>query len=113
MIKQIKVGDTLYREKGGGNIPLKMVEYKVEKIGIKYLYLEDLDRYPINKDTLKYENKEYSHSNFQLYRTAQEILALRERRYFIAGIGEFFRMYNWSNNLTMEQLIKINDIIHP
>lgn len=111
--KPIAVGDFLYREKYHKGMPPTIVRYTVNKVGSKYLYLENMDRYPINKVNLKYKSKEFSQDNFQLYRSEEEIIILRKRNELEEKLYTVFRGYCWANHLTTEQLFEINKILYP
>lgn len=52
----MKIGDKLYRAVSSKNI----VEHTITKIGNKYLYIDNLRQYPIDKNTLWYRNANYS-----------------------------------------------------
>ena len=106
------VGQVLYRELSHRNAPTEIKEVVVSKIGKKYLYLTGWEeRYPVNKDTLKYEDKNYSQSNFQLYRDKQEILDRKEKHNLLDKLQKHF---NWSGNgsrNTLEQLRQAVEVL--
>jgi hypothetical protein len=77
--KPIVVGQTLYQEIFNRNAHNTIEEVVVGKVGKKYFYLTGWkERYPIDKKTLEYRSKEYTQSNFQLYRSKQDIIDERE-----------------------------------
>ena len=84
----------------------------VGKVDEKYFYLTGWEeRYPIDKETLKYTDKNYSQSNFQLYRDRQEILDRREKSKLYDLLQKHF---NWSGNgskNTLEQLRKAVEVL--
>lgn len=106
MSEKITVGQILYRWQYG-----KIQEYEVERVGRKYFYCKNEERYPIEKETLEYKNKEYSNANFQLYLTKQEILDFQERMDLIDKIQIYFRRWDWYNNLPLEHLRHIKTVI--
>jgi hypothetical protein len=110
--KPIAIGDVLYRVKSNRNEPHEIVEVTVGKVGKKYFYLTGWEgRYPINIETLKYTNEQYSQSNFQLYRDKQEILDIREKERLTDLL---YKHFNWSGNKhknTIEQLRKAAEIL--
>jgi len=69
VLPAVFVGQVLYREKSYRDAPSDIVEVTVGKVGKKYFYLTGWEeRYPVDKETLQYIDKNYSQSNFQLYR---------------------------------------------
>ena len=67
MLPAVFIGQVLFREKFNRNAPSEIVEVTVGKVGKKYFYLTGREeRYPIDKETLKYTDKNYIQSNFQL-----------------------------------------------
>lgn len=112
VLPAVFVGQVLYREKSNRNAPSEIVEVTVGKVGKKYFYLTGLgERYPIDKETLKYTDKKYSQSNFQLYRDKQEILDRREKSKLLDVLQKHF---NWSGNgsrNTLEQLRQVANIL--
>jgi hypothetical protein len=112
MLPAVFVGQVLFREKFNRNAPSEIVEVTVGKVGKKYFYLTGwAERYPIDKETLKYTDKNYSQSNFQLYRDKQEILDRREKSKLFDLLQKHF---NWSGNgskNTLEQLRKVVDVL--
>ena len=96
LLPAVFVGQVLFREKINRNAPSEIVEVTVGKVGEKYFYLTGWEeRYPIDKETLKYTDKNYSQSNFQLYRDRQEILDRREKSKLYDLLQKHF---NWSGN---------------
>ena len=112
MLPAVFVGQVLFREKINRNAPSEIVEVTVGKVGEKYFYLTGWEeRYPIDKETLKYTDKNYSQSNFQLYRDRQEILDRREKSKLYDLLQKHF---NWSGNgskNTLEQLRKAVEVL--
>ena len=112
MFPAVFVGQVLFREKINRNAPSEIVEVTVGKVGKKYFYLTGWEeRYPINKETLKYTAKNYSQSNFQLYRDKQEILDRREKSKLYDLLQKHF---NWTGNgskNTLEQLRKAVEVL--
>lgn len=95
-------GQILYRQVKGGAIS----EVKVERVGSKYFYIEGR-KFPFDKKTLKYTNKEYLQHNIQLYLSKQVIMSEVSRRnnyFMIKGFD------NW-NNVSDEDLQYIADVI--
>lgn len=102
---ELKIGQILYRRNGDS-----VKEYEIEKIGRKYFYTKRSD-YPISKETLKYESKEYSQYNFQLFLDKQTILDKTERDKLFNNIGLLFRNYTVPDCLTLPILRTISNII--
>ena len=104
-LPHIVVGQVLYCEESRRNAPFEIKEYTVKRIGKKYFYLDGhKEKYPVDKDTLFHNNKEYSQFNFQLYRDKQEILDRREKYDLYDKLRKHF---DWSGNIkdnTLEQL---------
>ena len=113
VLPAVFVGQVLFREKfNRRNAPSEIVEVTVGKVGKKYFYLTGWEeRYPIDKETLKYIDKNYSQRNFQLYRDKQEILDRREKSKLYDLLQKHF---NWSGNgskNTLEQLRKAVEVL--
>jgi hypothetical protein len=112
VLPAVFVGQVLYREKSRRNEPSEIVEVTVGKVGKKYFYLTGWEeRYPINKETLKHEDKNYSQSNFQLHRDKQEILDRKEKSSLLDKLQKHF---NWSGNgsrNTLEQLRQAVEVL--
>lgn len=112
MLPAVFVGQVLYREKSNRNAPPEIVEVTIGKIGKKYFYLTGLEeRYPVDKGTLKYTDKNYSQSNFQLYRDKQEILDRREKSKLLNILQKYF---HWSGNAsrnTLQELRQVSEIL--
>lgn len=111
MNQPVFIGQVLYREIHNRNSKAEIKEYTVSKIGKKYFYLNENDRYPINKESLKYEDKIYSQSSFQLYKEKQEILDRQERG---ALIDKIRKSFDWlsKQNFTLEQLREVASILN-
>lgn len=101
----IVVGQILYRE-----LKTSIKEYTVTKVGRKYLECANLED-KISIDTLKYENKNYSQSNYQMYRSKQEILDKNEMNSLFSKIKHSFSDYTHNGKFTIEQLRQIADIV--
>lgn len=110
VLPAVFVGMKLYRELSYRNSPTEIKEYTVSKIGKKYFYLEEADRYAINKETLKYEDKVYSQSNFQLYRAKEEIEQRWEMNRLYDKVQKRFSHYS-HRTVTLEQLRQIAQIL--
>ena len=112
MLPAVFVGQVLYREKSNRNEPLEIVEVTVGKVGKKYFYLTGWEeRYPIDKESLKYTDKNYSQSNFQLHRDKKDILDRREKSKLLDVLQKHF---NWSchgSRNTLEQLRQVANIL--
>ncbi len=112
VLPAVFVGQVLYREKSTRNEPSEIVEVTVGKVGKKYFYLTGLEeRYPVDKETLKYTDKNYSQSNFQLYRDKQEILDRKEKERLTDVL---YKHFHWSGNKhknTLEQLKKAVEVL--
>ena len=112
MLPAVFVGQVLYREKSNRNAPSEIVEVTVGKVGKKYFYLTGWEeRYTIDKETLKYTDKNYNQRNFQLYKDKQEILDRREKSKLFDVLQKHF---NWSGNgsrNTLEQLREVANIL--
>ena len=112
VLPAVFVGQVLYREKSTRNEPSEIVEVTVGKVGKKYFYLTGLEeRYPVDKETLKYTDKNYSQSNFQLYRDKQEILDRKDKERLTDVL---YKHFHWSGNKhknTLEQLKKAVEVL--
>ena len=112
MLPAVFIGQVLFREKFNRNAPSEIVEVTVGKVGKKCFYLTGWEeRYAIDKETLKYTDKNYIQSNFQLYRDKQEILDRREKSKLYDLLQKHF---NWSGNgskNTLEQLRKAVEVL--
>ena len=110
--KSVFVGQTLYRETYNRDAPGEIKEFVVSKIGKKYFYLIGWEnRYPINKESLRYEDKNYTQRSFQLYRNKQEILDRRERADLLNRLKKHFDWSGNSNKNTLEQLRIAADVL--
>lgn len=109
------VGQVLYREIYNRSKPIEIIEYTVSRVGRKYFYLNGLnERYPVSKDTLRYVDKQYLQSSFQLYMDKQEILDRIERSNLYDKLKDHFSWSGNSKNNTLQQLreaVKILEII--
>ena len=112
VLPAVFVGQVLYREKQRRNEPSEIEEVTVGKIGKKYFYLTIWEeRYPVDKETLQYTDKNYSQNNFQLYRDKQEILDRKERGRLTDIL---YKHFHWSGNKhknTLEQLKKAVEVL--
>ena len=112
VLPAVFVGQVLYRKKSTRNEPSEIVEVTVGKVGKKYFYLTGLEeRYPVDKETLKYTDKNYSQSNFKLYRDKQEILDRKEKERLTDVL---YKHFHWSGNKhknTLEQLKKAVEVL--
>ena len=112
VLPAVFVGQVLYREKSTRNKPSEIVEVTVGKVGKKYFYLTGWEeRYPVDKETLEYTDKNYSQSNFQLYRDKQEILDRKEKERLTDVL---YKHFHWSGNKhknTLEQLKKAVEVL--
>lgn len=111
-VPDIFVGQVLYREIHNYNAPPEIKEVVVSKIGKKYFYITGWEeRYPIDKETLKHEDKNYIRNSFQLYKDKQEIFDLREKKRLLEKLRKYF---DWSGNgstNTLEQLRQAAEIL--
>ena len=112
VLPAVFVGQVLYREKSTRNEPSEIVEVTVGKVGKKYFYLTGWEEtYPVDKETLKYTDKNYSQRNFQLYRDKQEILDRKEKERLTDVL---YKHFHWSGNKyknTLEQLKKAVEVL--
>jgi hypothetical protein len=112
VLPTVFVGQVLYREKFNRNAPSEIIEVTVGKVGKKYFYLTGWEqRYPIDKETLQYTDKNYNQSNFQLYRDKQEILDRKEKERLTDVL---YKHFHWSGNKhenTVEQLRKAVEVL--
>jgi len=111
LLPAVFVGMKLYREIFSRHSPTEIKEYTVSKIGKKYFYLEENDRYAIGKETMKYVDKVYGQSNFQLYLTKQEILHNGEIRVLFDKIRKAFDCSYNRSNYTLEQLREASKVL--
>lgn len=101
----ISIGQILYREKSNRNSLFEIEEFEVSKIGKKYFYLKGLgERFPIRKETLTYECKNYTQHNFKLYKTKQEILDNREKYNLINKLRKHLDWTGDHKNNSLDQL---------
>lgn len=112
MENNIREGQVLYKETYGRYITTRIETVTVSKIGRKYFYLLEDDSHPINKETLKYEDKNYSQHDFQLYRTEKEILDRREKSELFESLRKAFDWSSKSTNYTLEQLREVFKILN-
>ena len=110
MLPAVFVGQVLFREVSSRYTDWHITEHKVTKIGKKYFECEGL-RDKITIATLMHENKVYSQSNYQMYRTKQEILDKNELNKLYNNIQKTFSHYNHNKNFTLEQLRQVADIV--
>ena len=112
VLPAVFIGQVLYREKSTRNKPSEIVEVTVGKVGKKYFYLTGWEEiYPVDKETLKYTDKNYSQRNFQLYRDKQEILDRKEKERLTDVL---YKHFHWSGNKhknTLEQLKKAVEVL--
>lgn len=101
------VGQILYLDN-----KTEIKEVSVRSIGRKYFYLNGWEAsYPIGKENLRYESKNYSQHNFQLYRTKQEILARKEKTKLIDRLRRHFDWSGTSSENTLEQLREAANVL--
>lgn len=106
----ISIGSKLYRPVHSRNQPTEIREYTVSKIGKKYLYVAENNRYQINKETLRFEDKVYSQSSFQLYTSKEEIEEKEELNWLYNKVQKHFSHYS-PRVTTLEQLRQIIEIL--
>lgn len=112
-MKKLEVGQVLYS--GRTDYFDKVIvdgisEKTVTKIGRKYFYCDNQERYPYDIETLLWKDKVYN-SRKQLYLTREEIEERREKERLLSNIEKFFRDYTNPKKLDVMQLTKIWDII--
>ena len=117
----IKVGDILYLPKVGGSrvrpLLLDIDEYQVRRVGKKYIYLGFKDwrsEIRVGKESLCYENPNYSQNNQQYYLDKQGIYDLYEQRFLFNGIRDVFNTneYNYQKEFPLDQLREIAKILN-
>ena len=110
--KNIYVGQTLYREIEKRNSPVIIQEVTVGKIGKKYFYLNGfgLEKYPVDKETLRYTDKTYTQNNFILYRTKEEIDEKNEKIRLTNILSKHFDRGNKSTH-SLKELQKVVEIL--
>ena len=111
MNQPVFIGQVLYREIHNRNSRVEIKEYTVSKIGKKYFYLNENDRYRINKESLRYEDKDYSQCSFQLYTDKQDILDRLERSDLVDKIRKSFDWLS-KQNFTLTQLREVANILN-
>ena len=112
VLPAVFIGQVLYREKSTRNEPSEIVEETVGKVGKKYFYLTGWEeRYPVDKETLEYTDKNYSQSNFQLYRDKQEILDRKEKERLTYVLYKHFHRSGNKHKNTLEQLKKAVEVL--
>lgn len=113
IIQTIVIGQKLYREDSRRNAPVEIVEETVSKVGKKYFYLTGWEeRYPISKENLKYEDKNYTQNNFQLYASKEEILDRREKNRLVNLLKKHFSWSTSGADNTLEQLRQVVEILN-
>jgi len=110
MLPAVFVGQVLFREVSSRYTERHITEHTVTKVGKKYFECTDL-RDKITISNLMHENKVYSQSNYQMYRTKQEILDKNEMSKLYNTIQKSFSHYTNSSKYTLEQLRQIADIV--
>jgi hypothetical protein len=102
---QFAIGQIIYRIKGND-----ILEYFIRKIGRKYIHVNKCTgfEYAVDKNTLKYVEKDYSQYNFQLYLTKKEAEEKIERDGLMKKINDICRNFFYNrNNYTLQQLREI------
>lgn len=113
MEKKIEVGQILYKVNNNRYKNNEIEEVKVEKIGKKYFHLHGhCGRYPVDKYTLRYTDKHYSQSYFQLYHSKQEILDDMEKSALLNLLYNHFSWSGKSRENTLEQLRGVVEILN-
>jgi len=111
---KIEVGQKLYREVFSRNEPPQIKEVTVIKVGRKYFEVEGESvswrQNKITLENLRYENKEYSQWNYQLYLTKQHILDMQEKRTLEKEIKDVLTSYG-SLGITLQQARAIKAIL--
>lgn len=107
----IKVGDTLYKVRSYRTASRQIIPLKVTKIGKKYIYYEGdhNNHHGVDKNTLRYSDKEYSQRDYTLYRTEQEIYDMWEYNDLRQKFSQYF---NNPIDLSLDQLRAIDQIIN-
>ena len=101
------VGQKLYIDKGK-----RIEEVTISSIRRKYLYLDGYyDRYPIDKQTLTYKNKNYTNDSFTLVKDKQEILDKNEKSNLLRLLRVCFDWNGIAKDLSLEYLRKIAEIL--
>lgn len=86
-------------------------EYKIDKVAKKYFYCNGSDT-PYGISNLKYECKNYSQFNRQLFLTKQEVEDDKEISELYSKICSYFRnSFRSDLKLSLENLRQINKII--
>lgn len=110
----IFVGQVLYRLEGSRITTRsgEIVEVTVGKVSRKYFYLEGWQsKYPIDKKTLRYDDKMRIQYSFQLYRDKQELLDLIEKQSLLDLLSRHFSWEGSSKLNTLEQLRAVASIL--
>jgi hypothetical protein len=101
------VGQILYIDRGA-----KIEEVTISSIRRKYLYLDGYyDRYPIDKQTLTYKNKNYTNDSFILVKDKQEILDKNEKSNLLSLLRVCFDWSGKAKDLSLQDLRKIAEIL--
>lgn len=112
---QVYVGMKLYKPIYNKEKPLEVKEYTVSKVGNKYFEVEQDYGYiyKYNISNLKYENKMYSQSNIQFYKTEQEILDKHEKEILYNKLRKHFSYgSNYQQNVnTLDELRQVAIIL--
>lgn len=108
---ELKAGQTIYLKPIGnaGRRDNKIIETKIAKVGKKYFECEDSWYGRFYIDTLTQDSGEYT-PNYQGYINRQEILDEIETRDLFNKVKQNFQ---FTNELTLEQLRQIDKIINP
>lgn len=107
---KLEVGQTLYKEVNYRNDAPYIKPVTITSIGRKYFYVDSDERQPIDINSLKYTDKNYSQHNFTLKLTENEILESWEHKKLLEKLRKIFSHYS-SPKLTLDQLKQIDKII--
>lgn len=106
----IAVGQTLYQEVTARHQRPTLKERVVTKIGRQYFYVDNWDT-KFSKETLRYESKEYSQHNIQLYLTKEEIEERWEYNRLVERVQRAFQYIGGTKKYTADQLRRIVSIL--
>ncbi|MDW0150021.1 MAG: hypothetical protein QOK89_06530 [Nitrososphaeraceae archaeon] len=102
----MEVGQIVFRHGKNG-----IQHGEIIKVARKYFYVKfQFTEYTISKEDLMYRNKDYSHFDFRVYLTEQEILDENESLFLSNIIKKKFSEYG-KINLSLDKLRRINEII--
>lgn len=112
MEDKIVVGQILFKEIKNKYAPDEITQVLVSKVGNKYFYVDEDKNIPIDKYTLKHQDKNWTQANFQLYKSKQEVLDENERKRLVNLVRQNFEWTQGDKNYTLEQMKQVVKILN-